>query len=242
MAGHSKWAQIKRAKGANDAKRGQLFSKLAKEITIAARIGNSDDPDLNPRLRMVLIKGKQANMPNDIVQRALKKAFAAESGNIHYEELSYEVYGPNGVAIYCEVQTDNRNRTAAEIRLILNRNNGQLATSGAVSRLFERKGQILVGAETIDEEKLMEIALNEGAEDFKSEEGVHEIITDPSHFEPVHSALEKENINMELSHITFIPTMTTPVPADQVETVQKLIDALDDNEDVKEVYTNAEMP
>jgi len=242
MAGHSKWAQIKRAKGANDAKRGQLFSKLAKEITIAARIGNSDDPDLNPRLRMVLIKGKQANMPNDIVQRALKKAFAAESGNVQYEELSYEVYGPSGAAIYCEVQTDNRNRTAAEIRLILNRNSGQLATSGAVSRLFERKGQILIGAETIDEEKLMEIALNEGAEDFKSDEGVHEIITEPAKFEEVHAALEKENIKMELSQITFIPSMTTKIPEDQVETVQKLIDALDDNEDVKEVYTNAELP
>ena len=238
MAGHSKWAQIKRAKGANDAKRGQLFSKLAKEITISARIGASGDPDLNPRLRMVLIKCKQANMPNDIVQRALKKAAAAESGAIQYEELPYEVFGPGGAAIFCEVQTDNRNRTAAEIRLILNRKNGQLATSGAVSRIFERKGQILVSAEEVGEEKLMEIALEAGAEDFKSEDGVHEIITDPSDFEAIHKVMEEENIPME----TFLPTMMTEVNEEDGDKVQALVDALEENEDVKEVYTNAQYP
>lgn len=237
MAGHSKWAQIKRAKGANDAKRGQLFSKLAKEITISAKLGASEDPDLNPRLRMVLMKCKQANMPNDIVTRALKKASEASTGNI--EELSYEVFGPGGVAIYCEVQTDNRNRTAAEIRYILTRKNGQLATSGAVSRLFERKGQFLINQESVEEETLMELVLEAGAEDFKSEEGIFEVITEPSQFESVLSAIESKEIPTEIAHITFIPTMMSEVSEEVGASVQNLVDALEENEDVKEVFSNA---
>lgn len=242
MAGHSKWAQIKRAKGANDAKRGQLFSKLAKEVTIAARVGNSDDPDLNARLRMVLIKCKNANMPNDIITRALKKATAAESGGVHYEELPYEVFAPGGVAIFCEVQTDNRNRTAAEIRLVLNKNGGQLATSGAVTRLFERKGQILVHADSMNEDKMMEIALEAGASDMVSDDGVYEIICEPSDFDAVHQSLEEKKIPMELAHVTFLPNTLTPVDAETAPAVQKLIDALEENEDVKDVYTTAQMP
>lgn len=241
MAGHSKWAQIKRAKGATDAKRGQLFSKLAKEVTIAAKTGSSDDPDLNARLRMVLIKCRNANMPHDIIQRALKKAMAAESGATQYEELPYEVYGPGGVAVFCEVQTDNRNRTAAEIRLILNRNGGQLATAGAVTRLFERKGQFLIHSGTMAEDKLLEIALEAGAEDLKTDEDVYEIICDPSQFEEVHKTMESKKIPMELAHVTFIPTLLTEVSEENSAPLQELVDALEENEDVKDVYTNAQM-
>jgi YebC/PmpR family DNA-binding regulatory protein len=241
MAGHSKWAQIKRAKGANDAKRGQLFSKLAKEVTIAARIGNSDDPSLNARLRMVLLKCKNANMPNDIIQRALKKATAAESGAIHYEELPYEIFGPGGVAIFCEVQTDNRNRTAAEIRLILNRNGGQMATSGAVTRLFERKGQILIKADVMSEERMMEVAIEAGAQDMIRDDDVYEIICDPSDFDAVHEKFEELQIPMEVAHVTFLPNMQTEVDDEVTEAIQKLVDALEENEDVKDVYTTAQL-
>ncbi len=241
MAGHSKWAQIKRAKGANDAKRGQLFSKLAKEVTIAARIGNSDDPSLNARLRMVLLKCKNANMPNDIIQRALKKAIAAESGAIHYEELPYEIFGPGGVAIFCEVQTDNRNRTAAEIRLILNRNGGQMATSGAVTRLFERKGQILIKADVMSEERMMEVAIEAGAQDMIRDDDVYEIICDPSDFDAVHEKFEELQIPMEVAHVTFLPNMQTEVDDEVTEAIQKLVDALEENEDVKDVYTTAQL-
>jgi len=184
MAGHSKWAKVKHFKGAIDAKRSKLFGKIAKEIMIAVKMGSSGDPDMNRRLRMALLKARMASMPRDNIERAIKKA-SGEGAAVSYEDLVYEVYGPSGVAILIELSTDNRNRTSAEIRAILTRHNGSMATSGAVSRLFQKKGQFIIEREAADEDKLMEVAMNAGAEDFKSEPEGYEIITEPGDFEAV---------------------------------------------------------
>src|SRR5437899_995737 len=184
MAGHSKWAKVKHFKGALDAKRGKIFSKLSKEISIAAKIGGGD-PNMNPRLRMALLKSRAANMPNDNIERAIKKGTGGgETAN--FEDLTYEIYGPHGVAILLEVSTDNRNRTASEIRSLVTKNAGTIATQGSVTRLFHRKGQIIVPREAANEDQLMEVALEAGAEDFKAEPQGFEVLTDPANFEPVH--------------------------------------------------------
>ena len=240
MAGHSKWAKVKHFKGAIDAKRSKLFGKIAKEIMIAVKMGSSGDPDMNPRLRMALLKARMASMPRDNIERAIKKA-SGEGAAVSYEDLVYEVYGPSGVAILIELSTDNRNRTSAEIRAILTRHNGSMATSGAVSRLFQKKGQFIIEREAADEDKLMEVAMNAGAEDFKSEPEGYEIITEPGNFETVSKALDEAGITCANASITQLPTMITPVAPDMVETVQKLIDALEDQDDVQEVFTNADM-
>ncbi|MBQ7590342.1 MAG: YebC/PmpR family DNA-binding transcriptional regulator [Verrucomicrobia bacterium] len=240
MAGHSKWAKVKHFKGAIDAKRSKLFGKIAKEIMIAVKMGSSGDPDMNPRLRMALLKARMASMPRDNIERAIKKA-SGEGAAVSYEDLVYEVYGPSGVAILIELSTDNRNRTSAEIRAILTRHNGSMATSGAVSRLFQKKGQFIIEREAADEDKLMEVAMNAGAEDFKSEPEGYEIITEPGDFEAVSKALDEAGITCANASITQLPTMVTPVAPDMVETVQKLIDALEDQDDVQEVFTNADM-
>lgn len=241
MAGHSKWAKVKHFKGAIDAKRGKIFSKLAKEITIAARIGGGD-PDMNPRLRMVLLKCRSANMPNDNIERAIKRATGGEDG-VTYEELTYEIFGPNGVAFLVELTTDNRNRTSAEIRSLLTKNGGSMAGSGAVSRLFHRKGQIIVPRDAASEDTLMELALEAGAEDFKADEDGYEIITAPAQFETVHKAIEAKGIKPALAEVTEIPSLTVPLTdAAAVAAVNRLIEALEDHDDVKEVYHNAEFP
>jgi YebC/PmpR family DNA-binding regulatory protein len=241
MSGHSKWAKVKHFKGAVDAKRGKIFSKLSKEITIAAKIGGGD-PNMNPRLRMVLLKCRGANMPNDNIERAIKKGTGGgEAAN--FEDLTYEIYGPQGVALLVEVSTDNRNRTASEIRSLVTKNGGTIATAGSVSRLFHRKGQIIIPREAADEDKVMEVALEAGAEDFKAEPQGYEIITDPAHFEAVHKQLEAKGIKPAVAEVTELPTITVPLPADQaLASVNKLIDALEDHDDVKEVYSNAELP
>src|ERR1039458_434072 len=193
MSGHSKWAKVQHFKGAIDAKRGKIFSKLGREITIAAKIGGVT-PDMNPRLRMVLLKGRMANMPRDNIERAIKKgAGGGESAN--FEDLTYEIYGPNGVALLVEVSTDNRNRTASDIRSIVTKNNGSIATPGSVSRLFQRKGQIIVSREATGEDQLMELALEAGAEDFKAEPQRYEILTEPGNFEVVHKQIEAGGIS-----------------------------------------------
>src|SRR5947199_6913052 len=184
MAGHSKWAKVKHFKGALDAKRGKIFSKLSREITIAAKIGGGD-PAMNPRLRMVLLKCRSANMPSDNIERAIKKGTGGGEG-ANFEDLTYEIYGPSGVALLVEVSTDNRNRTASEIRSIVTKNGGSIATQGAVSRLFQRKGQIIVRREGANEDQLMEAALEAGAEDFKSDPEGFEILSEPAKFEAVH--------------------------------------------------------
>ncbi len=241
MAGHSKWAKVKHFKGAVDAKRGKIFSKLAKEITIAANQGGGD-ADMNPRLRMVLLKCRAANMPSDNIDRAIKRATGGGEG-ITYEELTYEIFGPHGVALLLEVSTDNRNRTSAEIRSLLTKNGGTLATSGAVSRLFHRKGQLIIPREAANEDQVMEVALDAGAEDFKTETDRYEIVTDPAHFEAVHKQLEARGIKCAVAEITELPTVAVPLadPA-TITAVNRLVEALEDHDDVKEVYTNAEFP
>ena len=241
MAGHSKWAKVKHFKGAIDAKRGKIFSKLAREITIAAKTGGGD-ADMNPRLRMVLLKCRAANMPNDNIERAIKRATGGE-GTVIYEDLTYEIFGPNGVALLVECTTDNRNRASAEIRSLLTKNGGTMASQGAVSRLFQRKGQIIVSRETVEEDLLMEVALEAGAEDFKSEADRYEIVTSPGDFEKVHKAVEAKGIKCAVAEVTELPTMTVPLtdPA-TIEAVNRLVEALEDHDDVKEVYTNADVP
>jgi YebC/PmpR family DNA-binding regulatory protein len=241
MAGHSKWAKVKHFKGALDAKRGKIFAKLSKEITIAAKLGGGD-PNMNPRLRMALLKCRAANMPNENIERAIKKGTGGgEAGN--FEDLTYEVYGPHGVALLVELSTDNRNRTAAEIRSLLTKNNGNIATAGSVSRLFHRKGQIVVPSDGANEDVLMELALEAGAEDFKADEDGFEILTEPARFEAVHKAIEGKGIKPAVAEVTSLPVSTVPLndPA-AVAAVTKLIDVLEDHDDVKEVYSNAEFP
>ncbi len=241
MSGHSKWAKVKHFKGALDAKRGKIFSKLSKEIAIAAKLGGGD-PDMNPRLRMVLLKCRAANMPSDNIERAIKKGTGGgQAGN--FEDLTYEVFGPHGVAILVEVSTDNRNRTASEIRSLVTKNGGSIATQGAVSRLFHRKGQIIISREAADEDQLMEVALDAGAEDFKADPQGYEIITDPAHFEAVHKQVEAKGIKADVAGVTELPTDTVPLTdAQTVAAVNRLVDTLEDHDDVKEVYTNIELP
>jgi YebC/PmpR family DNA-binding regulatory protein len=240
MAGHSKWAKVKRFKGAIDAKRGKIFSKLGREITVAAKISGGD-PDMNPRLRMVLFKCRGANMPADNIERAIKKGVGGGEG-VNFEDLTYELYGPHGVALLVEVSTDNRNRTASDVRSIITKNRGSIATPGSVSRLFHRKGQIIVSRENAGEDKLMELALEAGAEDFKTDDEGFEILTEPANFEVVHKKIEAAGIKSEAAEITSLPAITVPLNGNAVTAVNKLIEALEDHDDVKEVFSNAEFP
>jgi YebC/PmpR family DNA-binding regulatory protein len=241
MAGHSKWAKVKHFKGAVDAKRAKIFAKLGKEIAIAVQLAGSD-PTMNPRLRMVLLKCRAANMPNDNIDRAIKRG-AGDDNSITYEDLTYEVYGPHGVAMLVELSTDNRNRTAAEIRSLLTKNGGTIATAGSVSRLFQRKGQIIVPRESATEDVLMEAALEAGAEDFKTDDAGYEVLTEPGQFEGVHKAIEGKGIKPAAAEVTWLPVITVPLAdARAVEDTNKLIDILEEHDDVKEVHSNAEFP
>jgi YebC/PmpR family DNA-binding regulatory protein len=239
MSGHSKWAKVKRFKGAVDAKRGKIFAKLGKEITIAAKLAGGD-PGMNPRLRMVLLKCRGANMPMDNIERAVKRGLGGDD-TTNYVDLTYEIYGPNGVAMLVELSTDNRNRTAAEIRSLVTKGGGSLASAGAVSRLFHRKGQMIVARENAVEDQLMELALEAGAEDFRAEENGFEILTDPHNFEAVHKQLEAKGVKFAAAEVTSIPTLSVPL-ADPVAAaaVGRLIEALEEHDDVKDVYSNAE--
>src|SRR5438445_5485885 len=192
MAGHSKWAKVKHFKGAIDAKRARIFAKLSREIAVAARIGGGQ-PDMNPRLRMALLKCRTANMPSDNIERAIRKGTGGGDA-ANFEDLTYEIYGPDGVAMLVELSTDNRNRTAAEIRSLLAKNGGSIAASGSVSRLFQRKGLIIVSREAADEDRLMELALEAGAEDFRAEPEGYEIVTAPPDFDGVQRRLETEGV------------------------------------------------
>jgi YebC/PmpR family DNA-binding regulatory protein len=218
-----------------------MFSKLSKEITIAAKLGGGD-PDLNPRLRMVLLRCRGASMPSDNTERAIKKGTGGgETAN--FEDLTYEIYGPHGVAVLVEISTDNRNRTASEIRSLVTKSGGTIATQGSVTRLFHRKGQIIIPRDAANEDQLMEIALEAGAEDFKAEPQGYEIITSPAQFEAVHKQIEAKGIKADVAGVTELATVTVPLADDQTAAaVNRLIDALDDHDDVKEVYSNAEYP
>ena len=241
MAGHSKWAKVKHFKGAIDAKRAKIFAKLSKEIAIAAKISGGD-PAMNPRLRMVLLKSRAANMPNENIERAIRKG-TGTGETVNYEDLTYEIYGPHGVALLVDLSTDNRNRTASEIRSIVTKNGGSIAAQGAVARLFQRKGQIIVSREAAEEDRLMELALEAGAEDFKADPQGYEVLTEPANFEAVHKQIEAGGIKPAAAEVTSVPALTVPLkdPA-AVAAVNKLIDALEESDDVKDVYSNAEFP
>lgn len=241
MAGHSKWANIKRAKGATDAKRGKVFAKLSREVTVAARLGGGD-PGMNPRLRMVLLKCRSASMPKDNIDRAIQKGTGA-GGDASLEELVYELYAPGGVAILAEITTDNRNRAAAEIRSIVTKAGGSLAAQGAVSRLFQKRGQIIVARDAVEEDVLMELALEAGADDFRADEQGYEILTTPADFEAVHQAIDARGIRCEVAEVTALADLTVPLRDETtIRAVSRLLEALEDQDDVQQVYSNAEFP
>ena len=235
MAGHSKWANIKHRKGAQDAKRGKIFTKIIKELTVAARIGGGD-PDINPRLRTAVDKAKQANMPKDNVDRAIKKGTGDLDG-VSYEEGLFEGYGPGGVALIVEFLTDNRTRTVADVRHCFSKYGGNLGVSGSVAFLFDRKGLISFSADN-DFDQIFEIALEAGAEDVKDEEDVYEVITDPGDFIPVREAMAAAGLQWETAETTMIPQNQVMLEGKPAETMLKLMDALEDNDDVQNVYAN----
>ena len=240
MSGHSKWATIKHAKGAADAKRGQVFTKLIKEISIAARMGGGN-PDGNPRLRTAIIKARVANMPKDNIERAIKKG-TGELEGVNYEELVYEAYAPGGVALLIEVLTDNKNRAAADVRNMLTKAGGQLATSGAVSRLFKRQGLITLDGEKYTEDQVMEAAIEGGAQDVALSDGIIEVITEPEDFEAVANALSGKNFETMSAQISMVPDSDVSLDNDATAKVLKLIDRLEENDDVQNVYSNISIP
>ncbi|SNR89219.1 YebC/PmpR family DNA-binding transcriptional regulator [Desulfurobacterium atlanticum] len=240
MAGHSKWANIKHKKAAQDAKRGKIYTKLAREITVAAREGGGD-PEFNPRLRTAIEKAKKFNMPKENIERAIKRGTGEIAGET-YEEVTYEGYGPGGVAIIVKCLTDNRNRTASEVRHAFSKHGGNLGTSGCVSWMFERKGVITVSAEGQDEESVMMVAIDAGAEDFVAEDGTFIIYTQPSDLETVKKALEEAGIKIEEAKLDLIPQTTTRVEGETAQKVLKLLEHLEDLDDVQEVYSNFDMP
>lgn len=240
MSGHSKWATIKHKKGAADAKRGKMFSKLAKEIMVVARQGGGD-PGANITLRTLIQKAKGVNMPNDNIDRAIKKGIG-ETGAAAFEEIVYEGYAGGGVALIVMVLTDNRNRAAAEIRHIFNKHGSSFAQQGAVTRSFERKGQLIVDAANVTEDKLMEVALEAGAEDILQDGDQFEVLTDPSVFADVCDALEAADIAVTNKEVTLLPMMTVPVAdVNLARSILKFVAALEDNDDVQNVYTNMDM-
>ena len=239
MSGHSKWATIKHAKGAADAKRGQMFTKLIKEISIAARMGGGS-LDGNPRLRTAVLKARSANMPKDNIDRAIKKG-TGELDGVNYEELVYEAY-LGGVAIFIEVLTDNKNRAAADIRNILTRANGQLATSGSVSRLFKRLGVITLDGEKYTEDAVMEIAIDGGAEDVSSGDGIIEVTTAPEDFENVLNALTGKEFETMSAQVSMVADAEVTLDNEGTAKALKLIDKLEENDDVQNVYTNLAIP
>ena len=240
MSGHSKWATIKRAKGAADAKRGKVFSVLSKDITLAARNGGGD-PAMNPRLRTVIAKAKSANMPSDNVERAIKKG-TGELPGVVYEELVYEGYGTGGVGIIVEITTDNKNRSASEVRSAMTKCGGNLAGVGAVAFQFDRKGQFIIDAQQSDEETLMNIVLDAGAEDITNEGDHFEVICPITEYDTLSQALSDENITTESSELAYIPNVSVPInDRDTARKVLHLIDKLDDLEDVKAVHHNMDI-
>ncbi|MGP1510924.1 MAG: YebC/PmpR family DNA-binding transcriptional regulator [Treponema sp.] len=240
MSGHSKWATIKHAKGLADAKRGKLFTKFIKEISIAARMGGGD-PNSNPRLRTAIIKARASNMPKDNIDRAIKKG-TGELGAAVFEELVYEGYAAGGVAVMVEVLTDNKNRAAADVRNIFNKNGGNLGVSGSVSRMFQRKGTIEYDAEKVSEDQVMEIALEAGADDIVNEGGVITVTTSADSFAAVADALTEKGFESLSGEVGMVPDAYSAVDADTAAKVAKLLNRLEDNDDVQNVYSNVEYP
>lgn len=240
MSGHSKWSTIKHKKAANDKKRGKIFTKIIRELMIAAKDGGSDI-EANPRLRQAVLKAKQANMPKDTMDRAIKKG-AGELEGSSFEEFTYEGYGPHGVAIFMDIMTDNKNRTAGEVRSTLTKSGGNLGSNGCVSFMFDKKGVIVFSSDVISEDKAMEMAIEAGAEDVSAEEDEIEIITDPQDFDTVLNAFLKEDLNPISSEITMIANSEQELESSKIESVLNLIDKLEDLDDVQNVYTNLKIP
>ncbi|MCD1654531.1 YebC/PmpR family DNA-binding transcriptional regulator [Treponema zuelzerae] len=240
MSGHSKWATIKHAKGAADAKRGQLFTKFIKEISIAARMGGGD-PNANPRLRTAILKARGANMPKDNIERAIKKG-TGELGAAIYEELTYEGYGPGGVAVLVEVLTDNKNRAAANVRNLFSKNGGNLGATGSVSYMFKRLGQIEYDASVVNEDEMMEAALEAGADDVAVDDGVITVTTDPVAFESTLEALQAKGYESLSAAVNMVPDTYSTLDADMTRKVLKLIDKLEEDDDVQNVYSNIDIP
>lgn len=241
MSGHSKWATIKRKKEKTDSQRGKIFTKLGRELAIAVKEGGGPDPNNNAKLRDAIAKAKGQNMPNDNIMRSIKKA-AGEGNNVHYEEVTYEGYGPGGVAVIVESLTDNRNRTAADVRHIFDKNGGSLGATGCVSWMFDRQGVILLDKSAGDEETVMTLCLELGAEDFNSEsdEG-YEVITTPENFSSLRDGLEARGIAMESAEIAMVPQNTAELKGDAQAAFDKMLDMLEDNDDVQDIFHNAEI-
>ena len=242
MSGHSKWATIKRKTGALDAKRGKLFTKIGRELVVAVKEGGPD-PDSNSKLRDAIAKAKANNMPNDTIQRSIKKA-AGEDSNKEYFELTYEGYGASGVAFMVETLSDNKNRTAGDMRHYFDKFGGNLGQTGSVGFMFERKGQLVIAkADNVDEDTLMMDALDAGAEDFSAEDECYEVTTTPEDFSKVREALEAKGYEFEQAEISYIPqTLTEVTDPEAVKNLEKLIDMLEDNDDVQNVYHTWDMP
>lgn len=236
MSGHSKWHTIKHKKGALDAKRGKLFTKLIKEITVAARTGGGD-PEANARLRKAVSDAKAGNMPNDTIARAIRRGTGEEEG-VNYEEILYEGYGPSGVAVMVDAMTDNRNRTVAEIRHIFGKNGGNLGTSGAVRHMFEKKGYIVVDKSAKSEEELLELALDAGADDLRDDEDTFEIITAPENFDAVLDAVKKSGVEPQLAEVEMVPNTYVKLEGTDARQMLKLMEALEDHDDVQKVSAN----
>lgn len=240
MSGHSKWASIKHKKALVDAKRGKAFTKLIREITVAAKSGGGD-PDSNPRLRTAIASAKAGNMPLDNIDRAIKKGTGALEG-VNYEEVFYEGYGPEGVAIYVQCLTDNKNRTASEIRNIFSKKAGNMAGAGSVAWLFEKRGLIVVHQNKVTEDQLMEVVLNAGAEDLSKADDKFEILTSPHEFETVKKALDDAKVAYDSADLQLIPKNLVAVDANHARQVLALIEALEDHDDVQNVYANCDIP
>jgi YebC/PmpR family DNA-binding regulatory protein len=242
MSGHSKWSKVKRFKGAIDAKRGKIFSKLSKEITIAAKT-DGGDPNGNPRLRSAIQAARAQSMPNDNVERAIRRGTGEDNAAQHFEEIVYEGYAPGGVAVVVEAATDNKNRTAAEIRSIFTKNHGNLATSGSVSYMFHKKGQITVPRALYDEDRILELALEAGAEELTTDGDQYVILTSHDQLYAVADALKNAGVTTDGQKFTFIPDTTVPVDNETVaQQVLRLCDALEDDDDVQNVYSNLDIP
>lgn len=240
MSGHSKWASIKHKKAATDTKRGKLFTKVIKMVTVAARSGGGDI-ETNSALRLAVQRAKEANMPQDNIERAIKRG-TGELPGVSYESVSYEGYGPGGVAFFIEGLTDNKNRMTSEVRTIFAKAGGSLAGSGSVNWLFEKKGFFVINKSTVNEDELMSIILDAGAEDLSQEGDTYEIKCQPADYENVKRALEKNNIKIESSEITMIPKTTVKVTSEQAKQVLRLVELLEDNDDVQNVYSNFDIP
>lgn len=240
MSGHSKWASIRHKKGAVDAKRGKIFSRLNKEITVAARLGGGD-PSGNPRLRTAIQAAKTENMPKDNIERAIKKGTGELEGTT-YEECNYEAYGPGGVAMIIDCLTDNKNRTVADIKHIFDRHGGNIGEPGCVSWMFEKKGLIVFEREKVEEEKLFDLALEAGAEDIREEETEFEVITDPSDFEAVKKAFDDSGLSYTLAEMGMIPQNTVRLEGKGAQQMLTLMEALEDHDDISHVYANFDIP